>query len=154
MLESTDAGGPVGNALTFPDTLQSPQRWVLTGDLLRMPGETENWSVWMPSITIDGCGGVSLIFLRTADIGECSSCNPPRVKVRYAWWPSITALATPPHAPSYVTDLSPEFRMLAPGVGYDYIMITSSGGEIYPAWAQQTNPGQWDLFVAHLATCE
>jgi hypothetical protein len=153
--ESIDAGGAVPGGLTFPDgpPPTPQQRWVLTGDLLRMPGETENWSVWMPSITIDGCRGVSLVFLRTTDIGECSSCNPPRVKVRYAWWPSITALATPPHAPSYVADLSPEFYMWAPGTGYDYIMVTSSGGEIYPAWAQQTNPGQWDVFVAHVVTC-
>lgn len=48
---------------------------------------------------------------------------------------------------------SPEFLMWSAGTGYDYMMITASGTDVYAAWAQQTVTNQWDVYAAHINVC-
>lgn len=143
LAECTNAGSGAP-AFVLGSPITPPQRWLLTGSLLGVPGA----SVWMPSVAIDSLGGINLVFAWTMDIGNCSSCNPPRTTVRYVRWSSIDEVAAG-HAPSYIADLSPQFFALYGTGNNDYLMVNASGCHIYIAWAQQTVANQWDIYAAH-----
>jgi hypothetical protein len=100
----------------------------------------------MPSIAVDGQGGINIIFLRTA---QPDNTDPPsvRVTVRYARWPSFASLAA--FQRPFLADLSDPFRPWT-GSFNDFQMICAAGcSDVYAGWASSQS-GTWDLYVSHI----
>jgi hypothetical protein len=89
------------------------------------------YDLWLPSIAIDGLGGINLLFWRT----NSPDGTPPEqaaASVRYARFASFSQVLAGQNA-SFWQDLSAQVHP-TPGFG-DYFMLTAVGcGRLYAAW--------------------
>lgn len=110
---------------------------------------------WMPSMTVDGQQGITIMFVISFD-PDTTDYDHTRVRIRCARWPSLSALLA--GAMPTVRELSATpFRPRA-GVGNnEYHMLSSSACDISGAWAAPKNDpvnGDWHIFVSRMTlTC-
>jgi hypothetical protein len=114
-------------------------------DKLRLASESGDSDEVMAAIAVDSLGGINIAVVRSTT-PDGTSNSDTRVTVRYARWPSATALAA--GTGPFRQDLSVPFVPWTNG-GNEYLTLSTAGCSVYAAYAADPDAAthNWDIYV-------
>lgn len=131
-----------GSAAPVWRTHRIADSWLLSPGESPGAGQAEQF---MPNLRIDSLGGINLLFCQALEVPAAGAGT--LYSVRYARWPSLAALEA--GCAPFLSILSSEQRPWPSTAGNDYMGLTTSGRDVYAAWAGSQS-GAWRVYVSRI----